>query len=289
MNTTDRLRVGSVTKTFTATVVLQLAAERRLSLDAPVARYLPGLVRGHGHDGRRITVRQILRHTSGLPDYLDAPEWEHPDRLRHRHFEPRELVAAALRLPHPRKTWHYATTNYVIAGLLVHAVTGHTPEAEISRRLVRPLGLHDTYWPGDDPRLRGPHSHSYFRDGEGRRVDGTAWDMSFAGVGGALVSTQADLTRFAAALSGGRLLSAAQLTEMRRTVAADPDRLWPGARGALTMHRAWPSSRLVTLRGADRHAVYGVFGSSCVDTAVNEYLADGHLPRRDLTCSRPAA
>ncbi|WP_436843125.1 serine hydrolase domain-containing protein [Streptomyces collinus] len=230
MNTTDRLRVGSVTKTFTATVVLQLAAERRLSLDAPVERYLPGLIHGHGHDGRRITVRQILRHTSGLPDYLDAPEWEHVDRLRYRHFEPRELVAAAMRLPRPPKTWHYATTNYVVAGLLVHAVTGHTPEAEISRRVIRPLRLHDTYWPGDDPRLRGPHSHSYFTGDSGRRVDGTAWNMSFGGAGGALVSTQADLTRFMTALWEGRLLPSAQLGEMRRTVAADPDRLWPGAR-----------------------------------------------------------
>jgi D-alanyl-D-alanine carboxypeptidase len=104
MNTTDRLRVGSVTKTFTATVVLRLAAERRLSLDAPVERYLPGLIRAGGHDGRRITVRQLLQHTSGLPDYLDAPEWRHIERLRYRHFAPRRLIARALRLPRSRNT-----------------------------------------------------------------------------------------------------------------------------------------------------------------------------------------
>ncbi|MER6382838.1 serine hydrolase domain-containing protein [Streptomyces sp. NPDC001250] len=233
MNTTDRLRIGSVTKTFTATVVLQLAAERRLSLDAPVERYLPGLIRGSGYDGRRITVRQILQHTSGLPDYLDTPVWDHPERLRYRHFEPRELVARALRLPHPKRTWHYATTNYLIAGLIVHAVTGHTPETEITRRIITPLGLHDTYWPGDDPRVQGPHSHSYFVADDGRRTDGTSWNMTFGGTGGALVSTPADLNRFAAALFGGRLLPAAQLAQMRRTVAADPDRLWPGARYGL--------------------------------------------------------
>ncbi|MEV5872888.1 serine hydrolase domain-containing protein [Streptomyces sp. NPDC052101] len=233
MNATDRLRVGSVTKTFTATVVLQLAAERRLSLDAPVERYLPGLIRGPGYDGRRITVRQILQHTSGLPDYLDAPAWEHPERLRYRHFEPRELIAQALRLPHPRQTWHYATTNYLIAGLIVRRVTGHTPESEITHRVIERLGLHDTYWPGDDPRIRGPHSHSYFTADDGRRRDGTSWNTTFGGVGGALVSTPADLTRFATALFGGRLLPAAQLAQMRRTVAADPDRLWPGARYGL--------------------------------------------------------
>ncbi|MFF5139695.1 serine hydrolase domain-containing protein [Streptomyces sp. NPDC013157] len=233
MNATDRLRVGSVTKTFTATVVLQLAAEHRLTLDATVDRYLPGLIDAHGYDGRRITVRQLLCHTSGLADYLDAPEWEHPERLRYRHFEAAELIARALQLPRPEGSWHYATTNYLVLGLIVQKVTGHAPEDEISRRVIRPLGLHDTSWPGDATRLRGPHSHSYFTSGDGRRADGTDWNMSFGGVGGALVSTQGDLTRFAAALLGGRLLPAAQLAEMERTVAADPDRLWPGARYGL--------------------------------------------------------
>ncbi|MFG2134645.1 serine hydrolase domain-containing protein [Streptomyces sp. NPDC048751] len=233
MNAADRLRVGSVTKTFTATLVLQLVAEGRLSLEDPVDRHLPGLVRGHGYDGRRITVRQLLQHTSGLPDYLDAPEWEHPEQLRYRHFEPRDLVTSALALPRPQSTWHYATTNYLLLGLIVREVTGRTPEAEITRRVIEPLGLHDTYWPGDGTRVHGPHSRSYFTSDDGRRVDGTAWNMTFGGVGGALVSTPADLTRFASALFDGRLLPAAQLAEMRRTVDADPDRLWPGARYGL--------------------------------------------------------
>ncbi|MBT2420322.1 beta-lactamase family protein [Streptomyces sp. ISL-22] len=233
MNATDRLRAGSVTKTFTATVVLQLAAEHRIALDAPVDRYLPGLIRHNGYDGRRITVRQLLRHTSGLPDYLDAPEWERPERLRYRHFEPRELVARALDLPRPSGAWHYATTNYLLAGLIIREVTGNSPETEITRRVIRPLGLRDTYWPGDDTRIRGPHSRSYFTAEDGRRTDGTAWNTTFGGVGGALVSTPADLTRFITALLGGRLLPADQLAEMRRTVAADPDRLWPGARYGL--------------------------------------------------------
>ncbi|MFF9523172.1 serine hydrolase domain-containing protein [Streptomyces achromogenes] len=233
MNTTDRLRAGSVTKTFTATVVLRLAAEGRLSLDAPVEHYLPGLIRDGGYDGRRITVRQLLRHTSGLPDYLDAPEWQHPERVRYRHFEPRELIARALRLPPPDRTWHYATTNYLVAGLIIREVTGHSPETEITRRIIAPLGLRDTYWPGDDTRVQGPHSHSYFTAADGHREDGTAWNTTFGGVGGALVSTPADLTRFADALFTGRLLPAPQLAEMRQTVDADPDRLWPGARYGL--------------------------------------------------------
>jgi len=138
MNARDRLRIGSVTKTFTATVVLQLAAEHRVALDAPVARYLPGLIEGNGHDGRKITVRQLLQHTSGLPDYLDSPAWDHFERLRFRHFEPRELIARALRMPRPEGSgFHYATTNYL--------VTGRSAESEITRRIIDPLRLHDTY------------------------------------------------------------------------------------------------------------------------------------------------
>lgn len=233
MNTTDRLRVGSVTKTFTAALVLRLAAERRLSLDAPVDRYLPGLLDGGGHDRRPVTVRHLLRHTSGLPDYLDAPEWQHLERQRFRHFEPRHLVERALELPRPQGTWHYATTNYLVLGMIVREVTGRTPEAEITRRIIRPLGLRDTYWPGDDTHVRGAHSRSYFTGEGGRRVDGTAWNMTFGGAGGALVSSPGDLTRFATALFDGRLLPAAQLAEMRRTVETDTDRLWPGARYGL--------------------------------------------------------
>ncbi|MGW2619522.1 serine hydrolase domain-containing protein [Streptomyces sp. NPDC001500] len=238
MNARDRLRAGSVTKTFTATVLLQLAAEHRLDLDAPVARHLPGLITGNGHDGRKITVRQLLQHTSGLPDYLDAPEWEHPERLRYRHFTPRELIARALTLPAPQPQpgsgFHYATTNYLVAGLVVQQVTGRSAESEVTRRIIRPLALRDTYWPGDDPRLRGPHSHSYYAPGaDAVRTDGTDWNMTSGGVGGALVSSPADLERFFGALLDGRLLPPEQSAQMRRTVAADPDRLWPGARYGL--------------------------------------------------------
>lgn len=238
MNARDRLRAGSVTKTFTATVVLQLAAEHRIDLDASVDRYLPGLIDAGGYDGRRITVRQLLRHTAGLPDYVDSFDWNHPERLRHRHFTPRELIARALTLPPPDtppgSAFHYATTGYLVAGLIVERVTGRPAESEISRRIIRPLGLRDTYWPGDETRLRGPHSRSYYTPvPDADRVDGTDWNMTMGGVGGALVSSPADLQRFFAALLGGRLLPPAQLAQMRATVAADPDRLWPGARYGL--------------------------------------------------------
>ncbi|GCD41132.1 serine hydrolase domain-containing protein [Streptomyces paromomycinus] len=239
MRAEDRFRIGSVTKTFTATVVLQLAAEGRIELDAPVERYLPGLIRGgngHGYDGRRITVRQLLQHTSGLPDYTTALVQLPLDQWRFRHFEPRELIATALKMPPPEKKWHYSTTNYLLAGLVVEKITGRGAEAEVSRRILRPLGLRDTYWPGDSTRIRGAHSRSYFSatdDPDAPLADGTEWNMTFGGVGGALVSTPADVNRFFRGLFGGKLLPARWLAEMKRTVPADPDRLWPGARYGL--------------------------------------------------------
>lgn len=239
MNAQDRLRIGSVSKTFTATVVVQLAAEGRIGLDAPVERYLPGLIRGNGHDGRRITVRQLLQHTSGLPDHTEALVDRPVEEWRHRRFAPREMIATALKQPRPDKKWHYSTTNYLIAGLIVEKVTGRGVEAEVTRRIVKPLGLRDTYWPGDETRIRGPHSRSYFTgpdapDGTpSPRIDGTEWNVSFGGAGGALISTPSDVNRFLGALFGGKLLPARWLGEMKRTVPADPDRLWPGARYGL--------------------------------------------------------
>ncbi|WP_069885164.1 serine hydrolase domain-containing protein [Streptomyces luteocolor] len=265
MSAGDRLRIGSASKTFTAAVVVQLAAEGRVGLDAPVERYLPGLIRGNGYDGRRITVRQLLQQTSGLPDHVDTIAAEPLAKWRYRHFEPRELVGIALKMPHPRtspgREWHYSTTNYVLAALLVERVTGHGIETEVTRRIIEPLGLRDTYWPGDETRIRGPHSRSYFteadaeteadsdaetdRDAEvdagdagpagagSARLDGTEWNLTFGGAGGALVSTPADVDRFYRALLGGKLVPARWLAQMKRSVPADPDRLWPGARYGL--------------------------------------------------------
>jgi len=242
MRATDRLRIGSITKTFTATVVMQLVDEGRIGLDDPVERYLPGLIRSNGYDGRTITVRQLLQHTSGLPDHVEALAGQPMNEWRFRHFEPREQVATALAMPHPDQKWYYSTTNYVLAGLIVEKVTGHGIEAEVTRRITEPLGLRDTYWPGDRTRIRGPHSRSYFpaayqlapeRPDGSPLVDGTEWNMTMGGAGGALISTPADVNRFFRGLFGGRLVSAHGLAEMKRTVPADPERLWPGARYGL--------------------------------------------------------
>jgi len=216
-------RPGSVTKTFVATVVLQLVAEGKIRLDAPIERYLPGLIAGNGNDGTKITVRQLLQHTSGLYNYTSDFAGVDPETLRHRGAVPEELVAMAMKhapLFAPGTKWSYSNTNYIVAGMLVEKVTGQQLGGEIARRITRPLGLRGTYLPGHgDERLPAPHAVGYTPIG-GKLVDFSDLDATIAWAGGGLVTTPAELNTFFGALLGGRLLPAAQLAEMRHGVPA---------------------------------------------------------------------
>ncbi|MFG2181816.1 serine hydrolase domain-containing protein [Streptomyces abikoensis] len=215
-----QVRIGSNTKTFTAVVVLQLVAEGKIGLDAKVDTYLPGLVRGKGIDGRHITVRQLLQHTSGLPEYEGDID---DDTMRHRYFEPRELLDVAFRHKAdfaPGEGWNYSSTNYVVAGLIVQKVTGRTLAAEIDQRVVKRLGLRHTYFPAPGDRtIREPHPKGYHRASATAPLrDSTEIDPSVAWAAGAMISTNSDINRFFTALLAGRLLPAAQLAEMHTTV-----------------------------------------------------------------------
>ncbi|MFJ4639328.1 serine hydrolase domain-containing protein [Streptomyces hygroscopicus] len=221
----EHSRIASNTKTWVATVVLQLVGEGRIRLDDSVDDYLPGLIRTEHYDGREITIRQLLQHTSGLPDYLEAPFWE--DELAHRwdHFEPLDTVLQALTLP-PADTsrphgFSYSNTNYNLAGLIVTKVTGRGISTEIKERIIKPLGLRHTSWPGDRTTLPEPDLRSYVKR-SGKLLDWTEWNVSGSDASGALVSTGADVTTFFTALMSGELLAPAQLAEMKRTV-PDPE------------------------------------------------------------------
>ncbi|MFB8213645.1 serine hydrolase domain-containing protein [Streptomyces anulatus] len=217
----SRFRIGSMTKTFTATALLLLVEEKRVHLDAPVERYLPGVVRGHGNDGRRITVRQLLQHTSGLPDFLDHfdPRDIVMDPLAHR--DPLDLVNIALAHPPefaPGAGWSYSNTGYLLVGMIIERVTGNTYGEEIERRVIEPLGLSETSVPGDDPTIPGPHPRGYVRPGDDAPLlDITAVNPSVGGAAGGMISSGSDVNRFLGALLGGELLHPAQLREMMRT------------------------------------------------------------------------
>src|SRR3954451_9868085 len=206
----DRFRVGSITKSFVATVVLQLVAERRLALDDSVARWLPGVV----PNGKKITIRQLLGHRSGLFDYGgDAHFIEAAYRNPLRDWSPRKIVAIAVS-HHPAfapgTSWGYANTNYYVLGLIVEAATGQPLGAELRRRIFQPLHLRATSF-DTGPRIAGHHAHGYFLS---PLEDVSVGSPSVVWAAGALVSNGDDLARFFRALLGGRLLAPAELRAM---------------------------------------------------------------------------
>jgi CubicO group peptidase (beta-lactamase class C family) len=223
-------RTASTSKTFTAVVVLQLVAEGRLSLDDTVERWLPGVMSGSGNDGSRITLRDLLRHTSGLYDYVADPEIQ--DKLVN-HFEENryddtpaaDLVAVAMRhapLFTPGEgplRWAYSNTDYLLAAMMAEKATGRSWQEMVEHRVIAPLGLRHTYIPGANPFLVGPHVRVTV-DGPDGPVDLTEESFQHTADSG-VVSTPSDLNTFFRALAGGRLLPAAQWREMRETVPYD--------------------------------------------------------------------
>ncbi|MBZ3900769.1 serine hydrolase domain-containing protein [Streptomyces griseiscabiei] len=233
----DHFRVGSITKTFVATVLLQLEAEGRLSLDDTVEKWLPGVVRGKGHDGREVTLRQLLNHTSGIAEYTSDERFVKDVFLaegflenRYRTWTPRELVGIAMKHEPtfaPGTDWSYSNTNYVLAGLVIGKATGRSYGDEIRARVIEPLGLTDTKVPATDPTLPKPHSRAYSKLAEttdGRTYDVTKLNPSVAGAAGEMVSDADDLNRFYSALLRGKLLPKKQLAAMKDVIPVDGDR-----------------------------------------------------------------
>ncbi|MGW7614882.1 serine hydrolase domain-containing protein [Streptomyces antimycoticus] len=223
----DRFRIGSISKTFVATVVLQLAAEGRLSLADTAEQWLPGVVHGHHHDGAGVNIRMLLNHTSGIFNYTDDREALN----RSESHTPESLVRIAVSHPPafaPGSGWAYSNTNYVLAGLIIERATGRALAEEITERISRPLGLTGTYLPhGSDPTIHGPHSRRYtklFRSDPGAPVhDATELDAAMFWAAGGMISTAGDLNRFSGALLGGRILPPDQQRGMFTTV---PTRDW---------------------------------------------------------------
>ncbi|WTL45608.1 beta-lactamase family protein [Streptomyces sp. NBC_01497] len=221
-----RFRIGSATKTFTATVVLQLVGEGRISLDDTVEHWLPGVVRGDGHDGRAITVRQLLQHTGGIPEVegdipaLHTAAGYRAERLRT--YTPEELVGLAMRHPAPAApgTFSYSDTNYILLGMLIKKATGRSWAQEVRTRIIRPLDLADTMTPSSFPFIPGPHAHGYTAFDTDATIDVTEFNPSAADASGSIISTAHDMNRFYTALIGGRLLAPAQFDEMTTTVPA---------------------------------------------------------------------
>jgi D-alanyl-D-alanine carboxypeptidase len=232
-----QVRIGSNTKPFVSVVVLQLVGEGKIGLDEPIETYLPRLIRGQGIDGRQITVRQLLQHTSGLPDYVDLLLADGFAPIRHQYFTPKKLLEIGLSRPAsfaPGTSWEYSNTNYIVAGLLIEKVTGHPVEREITDRVIHRIGLRHTYFPtARNESVDERHPHGYEAETpDGPLQDVTTLNPAWAWTAGAMVATPSDLNRFFTALMNGKLLKPAQFRQMRTTVDT-ANGLWPGARYGL--------------------------------------------------------
>ncbi|WP_312024835.1 serine hydrolase domain-containing protein [Amycolatopsis balhimycina] len=225
------VRIGSNTKTFTATLALQLVAEGKIGLDRLVAGYLPE----YGLD-ERITVRMLLQHTSGLFNFTGevsdegtvtpgipipygsaGPEWV---ESRFTTYRPEALVrlasAKSVRFE-PGTGWSYSNTNYALIRLLIEKVTGNSLAEQLRQRIAEPLGLSGTVVPDASPEIPEPHAHAYYRyedAGEQKTIDVTRHNPSWLSTGGDMISTTRDLHTFIAALMRGRLLPGELLAEM---------------------------------------------------------------------------
>jgi D-alanyl-D-alanine carboxypeptidase len=204
-NADKRFRIGSVTKTFTATIVLQLAAEGRLRLGDTLERYLPGVV----PKGDKITIRQLLNHRSGLVNVTDYALWL-GRASRSPSTRPIDTLRFAASHPltfPPGSRWRYSNTNYIALGLVIEKTTGRPYRRELERRILEPLGLDSTELP--KTRLLPD-------------LDDEGENPSVPWAAGAIVSNARDLSRFFAALLAGRILSKDSLAEMKQTVVVDP-------------------------------------------------------------------
>ncbi|GLW78704.1 serine hydrolase [Actinokineospora globicatena] len=217
IGTDDGFRIGSVTKSFVATVVLQLVNEGKVRLTDTVERWLPGVVPG----GDRISLRQLLNHTTGLFDYTEDGQWlaaAMADTARS--WSARELVTVGVAHPPlftPGARWSYSNTNYILAGLIAEKASGRALNRLVSERIAGPLGLRDTFL-ATDARVRPGHIHGYQPNEDGTFTDTTSWTPTMAGAAGAIVSTPQDVASFYRALLGGRLLNQSRLSDMLTTV-----------------------------------------------------------------------
>ena len=228
----EHMRIGSITKTFTGTVVLQLVDEGWLGLDDPISRHLTGVP-----NGESITIRQLLNMTSGLYNYSEDRAFnESLDADPERVWTPEELLAIGLgRKPYfvPGTEFHYSNTNSVLLGKLIEAVTGHPLEQEFEQRIFQPLKLNDTSFPVSTAIPR-PHPRGYmFGTNVGSLVaacdaatvgrhDVTDASPSWTWSAGGAVSTLKDLIVWARALATGALLSPDTQAERLKGVPTGP-------------------------------------------------------------------
>lgn len=202
----DKIRIGSITKTFVATVILQLVDERRINLDDPLSKYYPDYP-----NSENITIRQMLDMTSGIPDYIEDPVvlksfvYERSDK-----YTPEQLyeITKKMKASFPPGTgWEYSNGNYNMLGMLIEMITGNKIQDEIYKRIIQPHNLKNTSYP-TSPDMEGEYSHGYMKDTlTSELIDVTVIDPSITWAAGCMISDFDDLKIYALALANGTMLS----------------------------------------------------------------------------------
>jgi D-alanyl-D-alanine carboxypeptidase len=199
-------RIGSVTKTFTGTALMQLAEAGKLSLDDKIQKYVPGIP-----NGDRITLRQLADMTSGLASYTQSKKFQDvlfskPQTV----FTPKELVAigvAEAPLYEPGASFNYSNTNTVLLGMVIEQVTGKTVGEVFKEQIFDPLKLKNTSWPGDSVDIPAPYAQGFTLQGDFAKPDApsnaTNWNPSWGWTAGELISNIDDLLVYARALGTG--------------------------------------------------------------------------------------
>jgi D-alanyl-D-alanine carboxypeptidase len=218
-------RIGSVTKTFTATLLLQAEDEGLLSLDDTIDQYIKGVP-----NGDKITLRQMANMTSGIASYTEDKQWvKEWSSDPYRVWKPEELAQAGIKdspLFDPGTEWFYSNTNYVLLGLVLEQVTGK-PIGDLYReQIIEPLGLKNTSFPDQaDSSIPEPHAQGYTLQGKSsgdKPIDSTDWSPSEAWTAGAMISTVEDLLVYGRALGTGKgLLSPEQQSERLDSFVSD--------------------------------------------------------------------
>lgn len=289
-------RIGSVTKTFTATAVLQLVKAGRVRLDDPIGTYLDGVP-----GGQSITVRQLASMRSGLPDYLDTDGFEAAMAADpKRQFGPAELLGWAFTEPAsfpPGAKFQYCNTNYILLGQLVEKVSGQRLGDYLSAHIFGPLHLDHTSFPAG-AQFPDPHATGYTAavQGSGPPIDASGWNTSFAGAAGAAVSTLADTHTWLPALATGTLLTP-ELQQQRLHTDPEPGRPadfgyglgvftvagWVGHNGSVpgyqTVAMYLPERKisLVVMINTDIAAPGGGDPSEAVAKAVTKLVSPDHI------------
>ncbi|MFN8025931.1 MAG: serine hydrolase domain-containing protein [Acidimicrobiia bacterium] len=292
MTTDMHMRIGSVTKTVTGTVILQLAEQGKLSLDDPIEKYVSGIP-----NGSDITLRMLANMTSGIASYYTDPFLDRYFANPQGAFTPSELVAYGVTespIFAPGKRFDYSNTNTVLLGQVIEKVTGRPVADVLAENITGPLQLTGTVWPEDSTVIPAPYANGYTLQGGGdpaNPTDATNWNPSFGWTAGAYISTVADMLNYDEALATGHGLVSTATQKARLKSFPKP----AGYGFAIGCSDGW-IGHTGELPGYNTTVYYDTTSATAVVVMVNSDIKSGNCPDsptltdtpRELVCSSPA-